>query len=65
MTRIKYHILTNRLNGLESAGGRRFPATVVNKKASPEGARRKTQPEKITGLKERDRAVKVALIKSH
>ena len=55
MTRIKYNILINRLNGLESEGGRRFPATVVNKKARPEGARGKTLLKKITGLKERNR----------
>jgi hypothetical protein len=63
MTRIKYNILINRLNGLESEGGRRFPATVVNKKVSPEGARRKTLPRKITGIKERNKAVKITLKK--
>jgi hypothetical protein len=47
MTRIKYNVLANRLNGLESEGGRRFPATIVNKKASPKRARSKTLLKKI------------------
>jgi predicted Zn-ribbon and HTH transcriptional regulator len=59
MTRIKYNVLINRLNGLESEGGRRFPATVVNKKASPEGARSKTLPKKIHGLKGQDGEQKI------
>ena len=65
MTRIKYHILINRLNSLESEGGRRFSASAVNKKVRPERARSKTLPKEITGLKEREGTVKVTLKKCY